>query len=152
MAKRTEIASIPQPENKATRNQKQCLQIPPRSVPSDMTPSWEILLWTSSLSPAHWKMRCNPPSRATQCYEEESSKTTGSEQPITSSVVSMFHLRVPTAEVSNSRSLCLKTTECSQRVADLLSNSLHSVKRIWKSQTNFRRYDTDKNKWKGKSS
>lgn len=60
-----------------------------------------------------------------------SPKTTGSDQPTTSSV-SMFCLRVPTVGASNSRSLCLKTTECPKRVIDLLANSLHSVKGIWK--------------------
>lgn len=148
MAKRLEIASIPQPEKQATRNENQCSQIPSRPAPSEMTPRSEILLWTSAyLLPLKDEKKF---SQQGHSKLSRSPKTTGSVQPTTSSV-SMFHLRVPTVGVSNSRSLCLKTTECPKRVIDLLANSLHSMKGIWKNQTNFNRYDIDKNKLKGKS-
>lgn len=46
--------------------------------------------------------------------------------------MSKFYLQVPAVEVSNSRSLCLKTRKHSQEVIELLSISLTSGKGMWK--------------------
>lgn len=150
MAKRTEMACIPQPEKQATRNENQCSQTPSRPAPSEMTPRSEILLWTAG---------CLLPLKNEMKFSQQGNSMLSRRKPQNYWIwpannllcVSMFHLWVPTAGVSNSRSVCLKTTECSERVIDLFSNSLHSVKGIWKNQTNFRRYYIDKNKWKRKS-
>lgn len=143
IVKRIEMVSIPQPEKQATKQWQPMFTNPVKIWNDPRVRDSALDFW---LSPAHWKMRCNPPSGETHCPSRRKPQNYWIWQANNLLSVRLFYLWVPSVEVSNSRSLCLKTTECSQRVADLLSHSFHSVKAIWENQTNFRKYDIDKNK------
>lgn len=86
IAKRIEMVSIPQPEKQATKQWEPMFKNPVKICTIWNDPRVRDSALDFWLSPAHWKMRCNPPSRETQCPQEESPKTTGSGQPITSSL------------------------------------------------------------------
>lgn len=91
------------------------------------------------LSPAHWKIRCDPSNSETQCCGEEYPQNIWIWPASNLFSISMFYLWVATVQVSNSRSLCSKTRKCSHEVTELPSNSLPSVKGMWKYQTDLSR-------------